>query len=151
MAAQFTLPNQAATGFADASNYDKFRPSYPAAAVEKLLTHLNVAGQKDARIIDLASGTGKFTEALIARPEDFEVTAVEPHHGMRETLVKKSLGPRLRVLDGDAGNMPVEAEWGDALIAAQVFQVCLSVKGVADDEIGMALVGQGRFGHFVWC
>ena len=58
------------------------------------------------------------TELLVARPEKFEVVAVEPHGGMRGTLEKKKLG--IEVLDGDAANMPVKDGWGDTLIAAQV-------------------------------
>ena len=119
MATPFTLPNQAATGFQNASHYDQHRPTYPAESVDKLLKHLEVAELKNGRIVDLASGTGKFTELLAARPEAFEVVAVEPHEGMRDTLVKKNLAG-VKVLDGDAGNMPVKDGWGDALVAAQV-------------------------------
>lgn len=54
----------------------------------------------------------------MARPEKFEVVAVEPHEGMRGALMKKNLG--IEVVDGNAGNMPVKDAWGDALIAAQV-------------------------------
>jgi len=91
---------------------------YPQEAVEKLLKHLGVAELKNARIIDLASGTGKFTELLVARPEKFEVVAVEPHEGMRSTLEKKGL--LIEVLDGNAESIPVKEGWADALIAAQV-------------------------------
>ena len=79
-----------------------------------------MSGQKNARIVDLGSGTGKFTVLLAARPEQFEVVAVEPHEGMREELVKKNLRSGIKVLEGDAGNILVEEGWGDALIAAQV-------------------------------
>jgi ubiquinone/menaquinone biosynthesis C-methylase UbiE len=79
-----------------------------------------VSGQKNARIVDLACGTGKFTVLLAARPEQFEVVAVDPHEGMREELVKKNLRSGVKIMEGDAGNMPIEKEWGDALIAAQV-------------------------------
>jgi len=89
-------------------------------AVEKLLGNLGVANQPNARIIELACGTGKFTEALAKRPEKFEVVAVEPHAGMRETLVKKNLQADIKVVDGDASNIPVRENWGDALIVAQV-------------------------------
>jgi ubiquinone/menaquinone biosynthesis C-methylase UbiE len=119
MATSFTLNPRAASGFQNASNYDAHRPSYPAEAVDKLLTHLGVAKQKNARIIDLASGTGKFTELLAERKEDFEVVGIEPHAGMREELVKKELRG-VTVQDGDAEHMAVEDGWGDALIAAQV-------------------------------
>ena len=80
---------------------------------------IGVAGVRNAKIIDLACGTGKFTELLAARPEEFEIIGVEPHAGMRDVLVKKGL-ERVRVEDGDAGNMPIEDDWGDACVAAQV-------------------------------
>ncbi|KIN04773.1 hypothetical protein OIDMADRAFT_116196 [Oidiodendron maius Zn] len=120
MAAQFTLPKQASTGFSDASHYDKYRPSYPVEAVEKLLKNIGVAGVQNARIIDLACGTGKFTELLAVRPENYEIVGIEPHQEMREQLEKKGL-PRIKVLAGDACNMPIEDGWGDALIAAQSY------------------------------
>jgi SAM-dependent methyltransferase len=119
MATPFTLASEAARGFSNAAQYDQYRPSYPAEAVDKLLTHLGVAGLKNARVVDLACGTGKFTELLTARPEEYEVVGVEPHREMREELVKKNLA-RVKVLDGDAGNMPIGEGWGDALVAAQV-------------------------------
>ncbi|KAG0651132.1 putative methyltransferase Mb3374 [Hyphodiscus hymeniophilus] len=110
MSKPFILANQAATGFSDASNYDKYRPSYPPEAVDKLLQHLGLSSQRDARVVELGSGTGKFTELLVARPEQFEIIAVEPHEGMRSTLVDKKLG--VKVLDGNAASMPVEEGWG---------------------------------------
>ena len=120
MSTKFALPQQAQEGFSDAASYDQHRPSYPIDAVEQLLVNLGVANQPSARIIELACGTGKFTEALAQRPEKFEVIAVEPHAGMRETLVRKNLSADIKVVDGDASKMPIEEDWGDALIAAQV-------------------------------
>lgn len=120
MAKPFTLSSKAQTGFSNAAQYDKHRPSYPDEAVNKLLTRLGVAGVSNAQIIDLGSGTGKFTELLAKRDEQYEIVAVEPHARMRDELVKKGLGEKVVVLDGDAGNIPVEDGWGDALVAAQV-------------------------------
>jgi len=120
MATPFTLANQAATGFSDASSYDQYRPSYPAEGVENFLTNLGVANEKNASIVDLGCGTGKFTELLAARPEQYQIVGIEPHSGMRETLEKKKLGSRIKILDGDAGNMPLQEGWGDSVIAAQV-------------------------------
>lgn len=120
MAISSAVNTRAATGFKNAANYDTHRPTYPPEAVEKLLAHLGVANQENAQIIDLACGTGKFTELLAARPEQFEVLAVEPHAEMRQELVKKDLGQRIKVLDGHAGAMPIEEDWGDCLVAAQV-------------------------------
>lgn len=145
MAQPFALPTQATTGFNDAAHYDQYRPTYPAEAVEKLLTHLRVKDLENSRIIDLACGTGKFTELLVARPEHYEIVAIEPHKGMRETLIKKNLGPRVKVLDGHAGNMPVEGEWGDALIAAQVSCGSLKVAGLKERRCSLIICDR----HFI--
>jgi len=119
MTTPFNLNPRAATGFQNAASYDAHRPTFPAEAVDKLLTHLGVANVKNARIIDLGCGTGKFTEALAGREEEFEVVGVEPHAGMREQLVKKKLRG-VQVEEGNAAHMPIEDGWGDAVIAAQV-------------------------------
>lgn len=123
--ASFQLNSLAQTGFQNASEYDAHRPSYPAEAVDKLLTHLNLKGIKDAKIVDLACGTGKFTELLVKRDEGFEVIGVEPHEGMRRELEGKEYAKsgKLKVVDGDAANMPVEEGWADGVIAAQVSEV----------------------------
>lgn len=114
------LAKEAAKGFANASAYDAYRPSYPPEAVEALLKQLHVAGQPHANVVEIASGTGKFTEQLAARPESYNVVAIEPHAGMRAELERKALRD-VEVVDGHAAKMPVGDEWGDACIAAQSF------------------------------
>ena len=116
------LATVASEGFADASSYDAHRPSYPPEAVEALLGNLRISGQKNAKVVEIASGTGKFTELLAKRPEGFEVIAVEPHKDMRAQLQAKNL-PHVKSVDGHAEKIPVSDEWGDALIAAQVCPV----------------------------
>ena len=76
-----SIPSASIKGFQNASSYDKHRPSYPHEAVTRFLEHLQVNGVKGARIVDLAAGTGKFTELLVDRDESFEILAVEPHNG----------------------------------------------------------------------
>lgn len=78
-----------------------------------------MAGKRGARIIDLAAGTGKFTEALAAREEGFEILAVEPHADMRRVLSERGL-KGVRVVDGTAEDVPVENGWADAVFVAQV-------------------------------
>ena len=108
------------TGFAAAAAYDAYRPTYPPKALSELLTHLDVAGVKSARIMDLAAGTGKFTELLSARDEEYDILAVEPHEEMRQQLRKKNL-KGVRVLDGTAESMPAVKD-GEvaAVVASQV-------------------------------
>jgi ubiquinone/menaquinone biosynthesis C-methylase UbiE len=114
------IAQEAHTGFAASSAYDTYRPSYPAEAVSQLLSALRVAGVAGTTIADLAAGTGKFTELLAARPEQYKIIAVEPHDGMREQLEKKNLRG-LTVLNGTTDDMSDIADGSlDALVVAQV-------------------------------
>lgn len=116
-----SIPSASTKGFQNASSYDKHRPSYPREAVTRFLEHLQVNGVKRARIVDLAAGTGKFTELLIGRDEDFEILAVEPNSGMRKILEEKEL-MGVEILKGEASGMVgVESQSVDAVIAAQAF------------------------------
>lgn len=108
----------ASTGFSDANAYDTHRPSYLPAVVDSLLTHIDIAGQPGARLVEVGAGTGKFTELVAAREEGYEIIAVEPHAGMRGELERKNL--KVKVVEGNAAEMPVDEDWGDACVAAQV-------------------------------
>ena len=77
----YSIPSASTKSFQNASSYDKHRPSYRPEAVTRFLKQLKVHGVKRARLVDLAAGTGKFTELLVGRDEDFEILAVEPHNG----------------------------------------------------------------------
>ncbi len=113
------IPSVALTGFANASFYDLHRPSYPLSAVSVLLAHLRVSGVRNAKILDLAAGTGKFTELLAKRDENFKIAAVEPHEGMRKELDRKGLNG-VKVMDGNATGMPMGKGEVDAAVVAQV-------------------------------
>ncbi|MCJ1288898.1 hypothetical protein MMC34_000429 [Xylographa carneopallida] len=109
----------AQSGFKNATSYEAHRPSYPPDAVKPFLQHLEVENVLHAHIVDLAAGTGKFTEILARRAEEYEIIAVEPHSGMREVLEKKGL-KGVTVMEGTATEMPaVEAQWADAVVVAQ--------------------------------
>lgn len=121
------LAPEAQQGFSNASNYDKYRPTYPAEAVAKLLGRLGVEGVAGARIIDVGAGTGKFTSLLASREEKFAIKCIEPHDGMKDILANKfgegnegDWKGNVEIVEGDAANMSVEDEWADAVIASQV-------------------------------
>lgn len=106
-------------GFSSASSYDAHRPSYVPAALSHLLTQLDVSNIPGAKILDLAAGTGKLTELLAARDEGYDIVAVEPHKDMIATLKQKQL-VGVEAKEGDAYAIPVEDEWADAVVIAQV-------------------------------
>lgn len=111
----------AQSGFAEAAHYDAHRPSFPAKSVDVLLDNLRVKGKKGATVVDLAAGTGKFTELLARRDEGYKVIAIEPHADMRGVLVDKKL-KGVEVIDGISHSMPLADGSVDAVIAAQVVQ-----------------------------
>jgi ubiquinone/menaquinone biosynthesis C-methylase UbiE len=120
MPTKYELPQAASEGFKDAGAYDAYRPSYPSEAVESMLRHLQIADRPNINVLEIAAGTGKFTELLAKRHENYTIQAVEPHAGMRSQLEQKQLR-NVTVTDGHAAKMPVEDEWADACIAAQSF------------------------------
>ncbi|KAF2156768.1 methyltransferase [Myriangium duriaei CBS 260.36] len=137
----------AQSGFAAASDYDAHRPSFPSASVDKLLENVRVRGNKGATVIDLAAGTGKFTELLAKREEGFKIIAVEPHAEMRGVLEKKQL-PGVQVLDGLSTSIPLPNDSADAVIAAQVaFHWFANMESLK--EIHRVLQPHGAFG-VIW-
>lgn len=118
------LNARAQKGFAKSHAYDQHRPSYSASSVQFLLEQTRVSGRKHARVVDLAAGTGKFTELLAGREEEeFEILAVEPHEQMREVLASKQL-KGVTVMEGMAHDMSgIEDESVDAVFVAQVCKV----------------------------
>ncbi|WP_159885765.1 class I SAM-dependent methyltransferase [Paenibacillus puerhi] len=61
-------------------NYVKYRPSYPAEAIDYLYSKVGM--KPDSRIADVGAGTGIFSKLLLKRGS--EVIAVEPNQAMRE-------------------------------------------------------------------
>jgi SAM-dependent methyltransferase len=100
----------AATGFGrGAAAYERGRPGYPAAAVDRL-----VAALPGRRVVDLAAGTGKLTRLLVAR--GCEVTAVEPVAEMRALLE-----PPARAVSGVAEAIGLPDASADGITVAQAF------------------------------
>jgi phospholipid N-methyltransferase len=67
----------AQSGFAsDTTNYDSSRPEHQVTAVVYLLSKLAIP--QGGTIIEVGSGTGKFTSHLLSRPERWKVICIEP-------------------------------------------------------------------------
>ena len=115
-----------------ADDYRRARPGYPAAAVEWALR--SAPGRE---VLDLAAGTGKLTEAIVAAGGT--VTAVEPLEGMRRELGVAV--PGVTILDGTAEQIPLADEAVDAVLVGQAFH--WFDQDAALDEIARVLRPRG--------
>jgi len=106
----------AARGFgAEATAYDRARPSYPPDAISWLTENLHLG--PGTRIVDLAAGTGKLTRLLTDIGAD--LVAMEPVAAMRAKLREQL--PQVPVLAGVAEALPLGDRSIDAVLVAQAF------------------------------
>jgi SAM-dependent methyltransferase len=100
-----------AQGFgASAVDYDRFRPDWPPAAVDRAVELL--ALPHGAEVVDLAAGTGKLTRLLSERFE--RVVAIEPDERMRGLL-------EVETYAGTAEEIPLHDASADAVFVADAF------------------------------
>ena len=93
-------------------DYSRFRPGYPAAAVEFLK-----AGTSGSSVVDIGAGTGIFTAALLRCFS--EVSAVEPNADMRSEFYKQL--PDISCSDGSGEATRLADNSVDLITAAQAF------------------------------
>jgi SAM-dependent methyltransferase len=109
-----TLP--AVRGFDRAAEaYERARPGYPAEAVALLARGLGLGPGRT--IVEIASGTGKFTRAL--EPLGAAIVAIEPTAGMRAVFSRTV--PDVALVDGTAEAIPLPDGFADAVVVAQAF------------------------------
>ncbi|WP_030489972.1 class I SAM-dependent methyltransferase [Micromonospora chokoriensis] len=97
---------------AAASDYDRFRPRYPEAAVRWALD-----GLSNAQVVDLAAGTGILSRAVLALGH--EVVPVEPDPGMRAQLANAT--PGTTALAGSAEALPLPDAAADAVLVGTAY------------------------------
>jgi SAM-dependent methyltransferase len=102
-----TMDPRRATAFGRyAHDYDRWRPTYPDAAVAWLLP------SGASRVADVGAGTGKLTGHLVARGLD--VAAVEPDGDMLAVL--RSRWPGVRTHQAGADRLPLDDASVDAVL-----------------------------------
>jgi ubiquinone/menaquinone biosynthesis C-methylase UbiE len=136
------LDEIAATGFERAAaDYERGRPGYPAAAVQRMRAELGI--ERGQTVVDLAAGTGKLTRRLVELLPA-TVIAVEPVAGMRAELHRAV--PGIAVLDGTAEEIPLADGAAHAVFVAQAFhwfrlpEAAVEIARVLDDDGALAIV-----------
>lgn len=108
--------HRATRGFADgAAVYERGRPSYPQAAIDRIVSALDL--RPGRTVLDLAAGTGKLTRLLV--PSGANVIAVEPVREMRQELERRVRG--VAALAGTAERLPLVDRSVDAVTVGQAF------------------------------
>jgi len=99
-------------------NYTKFRPSYPAEAIDCMISQTGI--NESSVIADIGSGTGKFTRLLLER--GFSVLALEPNANMREAAeAELSRFAGFRSVLASAESTTLDAHSVDLITVAQSF------------------------------
>ncbi|KAI0273766.1 S-adenosyl-L-methionine-dependent methyltransferase [Gloeopeniophorella convolvens] len=123
-----TVHEIARSGFGEGTNelYDRARPSYPIEVLKYL--RQEVAAPSPLDVVEIGSGTGIFTRALLAHPDWAsavgKLTAVEPSAGMRSVFDKTVLDDRVSSKEGSFDNTGVPDHSADLVIVAQAFHWC---------------------------
>src|SRR6478672_3133028 len=102
------MPERARSFGAVAATYARYRPGYPAAALEWAL-----APAPGGEVLDLGAGTGKVTEALLRRP-GVRVTAVDPDAAMLAQF--RADFPTVDAHEGTAERIPLPDAVVDAVV-----------------------------------
>jgi SAM-dependent methyltransferase len=123
-----------------ADDYARYRPSYPAVAIDALLAGLGAPETLVAA--DVGAGTGISARLLAER--GVRVVAIEPNQAMREAAEPH---PNVSFVDGSAESIPLADAAADLTLAAQAFHWFRPLEAVL--EMGRVTKPGGRLA-LVW-
>lgn len=136
------------------SEYDVFRPSFTPILVNPFLAHLGLAKKEPEGysfdtskvIVEIASGTGKFTQNLVDNGWKDNLIVVEPSKGMLLTFNEKFPQIRKQIL-ASSYQIPLDDNSVDAVIIAQGFHWFSDLESLK--EIYRILKPEGKLG-LIW-
>nr|GAT58895.1 predicted protein [Mycena chlorophos] len=122
-------------GFAKGTNelYNTVRPTYSAEAFARIRQKFD---SDPVDVVEIASGTGLFTRALLAHPDWQSIRhlrAVEPSEGMRESFAKHTVDERVELLSGTFDSTGLASGSADMIAIAQAFHWCLDHDAAAKE------------------
>lgn len=136
------VPTERFTGRVD--NYARYRPSYPAAAIDLLEARCGLS--PTAVVADIGSGTGILTELLLARGA--MVLGVEPNQGMREAAeARLAAQARFRSVNGTAEATTLPTGSVDLLVVGQAFHW---FDGERARREALRVLKRGAFAALLW-
>ncbi|KDQ18510.1 hypothetical protein BOTBODRAFT_171337 [Botryobasidium botryosum FD-172 SS1] len=147
-----TVHKVAASGFGSGTNelYDRARPSYPSQALTAL--HASLPESSGLKVVELGSGTGIFTRALLAHSSFGQsiaaLRAVEPSAGMRDAFEKAISDSRITCQEGTFEKIDSSDGWADLVVVAQAWHWCPDYEK-ATAEIARVLK-PGGIAAFIW-
>jgi SAM-dependent methyltransferase len=97
--------------------YDRHRPGYPPALIDDVVADAGVAPGE--RVLEVGAGTGKATEALLARGLD--VVAVEPSREMADALRQRPGAEQVQIVLSDFEHAELGGETFGLLLSAQAW------------------------------
>jgi SAM-dependent methyltransferase len=127
-----------------AENYRRYRPDYPAAAIDLLAAQCGLSA--GAVVADVGSGTGILSERLLERGA--QVIGIEPNDAMR-AAAEARLGahPHFRSIAATAEATTLPAESVDLWVAAQAFHW---FEGLAARAEALRVLRSGGSGAILW-
>lgn len=134
---------------ANHATYDVFRPSFGPQLVDQFLVDLKLASggkfHTEKKILEIASGTGKFTKNLVDHGWGENLEVVEPSEGMLKTFTTNF--PQVKSHHGSSYKLPIADLSVDAVIVAQGFHWFSDRASIA--EIHRVLKPSGTLG-LIW-
>jgi SAM-dependent methyltransferase len=135
----------ATRGFAAAADaYERGRPDYPAAAIARIVSRLEL--RRGCTVLDLAAGTGKLTRLLV--PSGANLIALEPVREMRLQLERQV--PGVATIAGTAERIPLSDGYVDGVTVGQAFHwfkrddALREIHRVLRPGAGLALIWNAR-------